>query len=193
MKEEILKGIQAIKAKFEEVPVVEEKTFAEVTLVDGETVLSYEGELAEGTAVFVVGEDGEQIPAPEGTHSLGGEMVGTSIVVNAEGIIESVVTEEVVEEEATAAVEEAMSSESISALVEEKMAAITAPINALCESFAKYMDSQDEKFKALEEKLSKFSASPSADKGKKKFERADNLTPRQRQMLSRVETIKNRK
>lgn len=192
MKEEILKGIQAIKAKFEEVPVVEEKTFAEVTLVDGETVLSYEGELAEGTAVFVVGEDGEQIPAPEGTHSLGGEMVGTSIVVNAEGIIESVVTEEVVEEEATA-VEEAMSSESISALVEEKMAAITAPINALCESFANYMDSQDEKFAALEEKLSKFSASPSADKGKKKFERADNLTPRQRQMLSRVETIKNRK
>ena len=192
MKEEILKGIQAIKAKFEEVPVVEEKTFAEVTLVDGETVLSYEGELAEGTAVFLVGEDGEQIPAPEGTHSLGGEMVGTSIVVNAEGIIESVVTEDVVEEEA-AAVEEAMSSESINALVEEKMAAITAPINALCESFAKYMDAQDEKFTALEEKLAKFSAAPSADKGKKKFERADNLTPRQRQMLSRVETIKNRK
>ena len=192
MKEEILKGIQAIKAKFEEVPVVEEKTFAEVTLVDGETVLSYEGELAEGTAVFLVGEDGEQIPAPEGTHSLGGEMVGTSIVVRPKGIIESVVTEEVVEEEATA-VEEAMSSESINALVEEKMAAITAPINALCESFAKYMDAQDEKFTALEEKLAKFSAAPSADKGKKKFERADNLTPRQRQMLSRVETIKNRK
>lgn len=40
--------------------------FAEVTLMDGETVLSYDGELAEGTAVFVIGEDGEQVPAPEG-------------------------------------------------------------------------------------------------------------------------------
>jgi FixJ family two-component response regulator len=56
------------------------------------------------------------------------------------------------------------------------------------------MDSQDEKFAKLEEKLAKFSAAPSAEgKGKKKFERVDNLTPRQRQMLSRVETIKNRK
>ncbi len=35
--------------------------------------------------------DGEMIPAPEGTHSLTGEMDGVSIVVDAEGIITEII------------------------------------------------------------------------------------------------------
>ena len=64
--------------------------FDEVTLMDGETVLSYDGDLAVGTAIFVILED-EQVPAPEGTHELGGDMEGVSITVDADGIILEIV------------------------------------------------------------------------------------------------------
>jgi hypothetical protein len=52
----------------EETPQPEpEKVFESATLEDG-TVIQWEGELAEGTAVFVVPEEGEPIAAPDGTH-----------------------------------------------------------------------------------------------------------------------------
>lgn len=63
--------------------------FMQATLTDGKTVVEYEA-LEVGVPVFVVA-DGEMIPAPEGTHSLSGDMEGVSIVVNAEGVITEVV------------------------------------------------------------------------------------------------------
>lgn len=63
--------------------------FGEATLEDG-TLLRWEGDLATGTAVFVV--DGEnEVPAPEGTHVLTGDLDGTSIVLDAEGIVIEVI------------------------------------------------------------------------------------------------------
>jgi hypothetical protein len=65
--------------------------FSESTLEDG-TVLTWEGDLAPGVAVFVV--DGEtSVPAPEGTHMLTGDFAGKSIVLDAEGIIVEVIEE----------------------------------------------------------------------------------------------------
>lgn len=65
--------------------------FGENTLEDG-TLLKWEGDLAIGSAVFVV--DGEnQVPAPEGTHALTGDLAGTSIVLDAEGIVTELIEE----------------------------------------------------------------------------------------------------
>lgn len=173
-----LKGIEdKVSSNFDENKDGKKETekFAEVTLADGETVLSYDGELAQGTPIFVVGEDGEQLPAPEGTHELGGDMAGTSIIVNAEGVIEEVVTEEV---EPSDEAEEQMSSEDISAVVAE---AINKALEPILNQFAE-VKSQNEEFKSEIEKLKEM---PSEKKeSKKKFNRDENLTPRQRVILS---------
>jgi len=81
----IMDSIRELKAAFSATA----QAFNEAVLEDG-TQLSYEGELIVGTAVFVV-TDTEQVPAPEGTHALGGEMAGISIVVDANGIVTEVI------------------------------------------------------------------------------------------------------
>jgi hypothetical protein len=55
----------------EEVPTPEPEptAFESATLEDG-TVIQWEGEIAEGTAVMVVPAEGEPIQAPDGTHTL---------------------------------------------------------------------------------------------------------------------------
>jgi hypothetical protein len=67
----------------------EASNFMQATLTDGTTVIEYEA-LEVGVPVFVVA-DGEMIPAPEGTHSLSGDMEGVSIVVDAAGVITEVI------------------------------------------------------------------------------------------------------
>jgi hypothetical protein len=67
----------------------EASNFTQATLTDGTTVIEYEA-LEVGVPVFVVA-DGEMIPAPEGTHSLSGDMEGVSIVVDAAGVITEVI------------------------------------------------------------------------------------------------------
>lgn len=67
----------------------EEKTFAKATAADG-TILMWEGDLAATTPLFME-VDGEQVPAPEGSHDLTLED-GTMkvVVVDANGVIASV-------------------------------------------------------------------------------------------------------
>jgi hypothetical protein len=81
----IMDSIRELKATFS----AKAEAFNEAVLEDG-TQISYEGELVVGTAVFVVTET-EQVPAPEGTHALGGEDAGKSIVVDANGIVTEVI------------------------------------------------------------------------------------------------------
>lgn len=59
--------------------------FATAQLADG-TEIQYEGELAPGTLVTIT-VDGNQVPAPEGEHALGGDMEGKVIVLDATGTI----------------------------------------------------------------------------------------------------------
>jgi regulator of replication initiation timing len=157
--------------------------FAEVTLMDGETVLSYDGELAEGTAIFVVAE-GEQVQAPEGTYELGGDMAGVSIVVNADGMISEVIdareeTEEV--EESPEA--EAMSSEEVEAKIDEKMSAISEPLNAIVngiESILSDNDSLRKEVTELKSELEEFKKSPSIEQQENnKFSSTDKISRRQ--------------
>jgi len=54
-----------------------EQKFEQAKLEDG-TIVMWEGELATGTALFVVAEDGTQLPAPDAEHKLeDGSIVST--------------------------------------------------------------------------------------------------------------------
>ncbi|NOQ49635.1 MAG: hypothetical protein GQ553_03095, partial [Nitrosomonadaceae bacterium] len=102
--------------------------FAEVTTTDG-LVLSYEGELASGTPIFLVVEDGEPVPAEAGAYLVEMDGEGMTINVDENGIITSV-----------DAVEEDMS--------EEEMAAQVVTSGALKELFEAYTETIDAKLKA---------------------------------------------
>lgn len=82
----------------------EKADFAEAETVDG-VVIMWEGDLAEGVAVFIMDDEGNQLQAPEGTHSLiMGEGMQSVITVDGNGLVTSV--EEVEAEEPAEEVEE---------------------------------------------------------------------------------------
>lgn len=55
-----------------------EQKFEQAKLKDG-TIVSWEGELAEGVALFVIETDGNQVPAPDGEHTLEDGTVITTV------------------------------------------------------------------------------------------------------------------
>lgn len=157
------------------------KKFEEVTLIDGETVLSYDGELADGTAMFIV-IDGEQVSAPEGTYELGGDMAGVSIVVDADGLVLEVVDARENGDVSEGAEPEAMSSEDVNAIVDAKMSAISEPLNAIVngiESILKENDSLKSEIESLKNDVETFKATPSIEKEEKtKFSRSEKMSRR---------------
>jgi hypothetical protein len=81
--ETIANLMQELKAKFSK------QKFETATLVDG-TIVEWEGDLAVGTALFVV--DGEnKVPAPQGSHTTDG---GVVVTVDENGIVTEIVEEE---------------------------------------------------------------------------------------------------
>jgi hypothetical protein len=177
------------EAKVEEVSAEEvTTTFAEVTTADGETVLSYEGEIAEGVAMFITTEEGEQVPAPEGSYELGGDMEGTTITLDADGIVVEVVSAEA-EAEGEEVEAEEMSSENVDAKIDDKLSQLDAPLNALSEGIAKLIQRNKElesKFTEIEQKFEALKDTPSDKKEiKKKFSRnANDMNALQRQILA---------
>lgn len=104
---------------------VTETTFGEAVLMDG-TAIAYEGDLAVGTQVYVVA-DGEQIPAPEGTHALGGEYEGMSIITDANGMIVEIIDERASAEAASAF--EAIDTEEMPEALEKATEVIAGLLN----------------------------------------------------------------
>ena len=134
----IMDSIRELKATFS----AKAESFNEAVLEDG-TMISYEGELVVGTAVFVV-TDTEQVPAPEGTHALGGENAGKSIVVDANGIVTEVIDTTasasndlpVVDpgmDPAVNASEQTMSADDVDAIVNAKLESFSAIFEGLTE------------------------------------------------------------
>ncbi len=155
---------------------VKEDKFAEVTTVDG-VVLSYEGTLEVGTAITVEA-DGEQIPAPEGTHLLGGELEGVAIVTDANGIVTEIQeAEPTAEEEATpeAETEEEMNSDKNE--IAEAIAELANKVNELAEQYNAKFKAIEAENKELKEKVEEFGKQPDVEPTKKKFkiERKKNL------------------
>jgi len=165
--------------------------FEEAPLMDG-SIISFEM-LEVGQAVFVITEEGEQVPATEGTLQLGGELEGVSIVLDAEGMILEVIdersgevapAEEVVEEEA-------MSSESVEAIVDTKMSDIEAPLNAIVsgiESIVERNKTLQNELDTLKADFNSFKNEPTEAKEESKFSTAndkDRRTEYFRKMLNK--------
>ena len=123
----VMDAIADMKAMFSTSTEADEaQVFGEAVLLDG-TAVSYEGELAVGTTVFIVA-DGEQIPAREGTHELGGEFTGIKIITDANGVVVEVIDERATEEAASADFE-AIDSEEMPAALEKATEIIAAQLN----------------------------------------------------------------
>lgn len=161
---------------------ITEKKFEDVSLLDG-TMLTYDGELAPGTAIFVKTEDGEEIPAPEGTHELAGLFEGVSIVLDAEGIIVEVIDERTEGEEVAEVeeVEEEMSSDDVETIVDNKLSEIETPLNAIVtgiESILERNASLQSELNELKSQFNSFKNEPTEQKEQSKFSTADNKDKR---------------
>ena len=163
--------------------------FETAMLIDGVTTIEYDA-LEVGMPVFVVA-DGERIPAPEGTHSLSGDLAGVSIVVDAEGIITEIIDERENEGEGEVAVEEtsaettpeAMSAEQVESIVNAKLEAFSKAVEGLGEmtkAIAENNTTLLNELSSLKSEFEAFKAQPSnATKEAEKFSKVGNLTARQ--------------
>ena len=173
---------------------VTETTFGEAVLMDG-TAIAYEGDLAVGTQVYVVA-DGEQIPAPEGTHALGGEYEGMSIITDANGMIVEIIDERASEEAASsdsteAPTQESMSAEQVEAIVLAKMEGFSKAIEGLGEmlhSIASENESLRTEMSAMKSEFETFKAAPSnsTTEGEKFSRVTSTLTARQLFLKSQI-------
>ena len=159
--------------------------FESAVLADGVTTIEYDA-LEVGMPVFVVA-DGERIPAPEGTHSLSGDLAGVSIVVDAEGIITEVIDERMNEGDGEVAVEEttaeAMSAEIVESIVNAKLEAFSKAVEGLAEmtkAIAENNTNLLNELTTLKSDFETFKAQPSTEtKEAEKFSKVGNLTARQ--------------
>lgn len=131
--------INTLKSVFSDAEVEEttEVNFGEATLVDG-TIVKWEGELVEGAALVVVMPEGE-VAAPDGIHELeDGTIVETAggLVVNIQAMGEDVEEEEMVDNEFT--------DEMLNAMIEKAMAKYAEAFTASLE----LMKSENETLKA---------------------------------------------
>jgi hypothetical protein len=123
-------------------------TFAEITTIDG-VVMQYDGDLAEGSAVFVLDAEGNQIPAPEGQYQV--ELEGIKIVnVDVNGVV-TAIEDVAVEEEPMA--EEMMSKVEFSAMTEKIINDIDERFKALESKFNELATAKESKFKDERKKV----------------------------------------
>lgn len=136
---EVISEIRTLLFGAEE-PKVE---MAEATLVDG-TLISWEGELAVGTPLFVQTGEG-LIPAPDATHEVEGGMLVTT-----EGGIVTEIVETEAEVEVTIEANEFASLESFNSLL-DKFNEVVSRLEAIEKKSAE----QETKFNSMKEVFSK--------------------------------------
>lgn len=128
--------------------------FAEVKTVDG-IVLQYDGELAEGTPLFVLDEEGNQIPAPEGEYQVEYEDQLWVVSIDVNGVLvklEAVnVEEEPMSEEEP--VNEMMSKQEFDAIIQQVITDTDARMTALEAKFAELLNAKESKFKDERKKV----------------------------------------
>ena len=154
-KEAIMQIGKLLKMEFTKV-----EKFNEAKLADG-TVVMWDGELSEGTAIMVVAEDGNQMPAPDAAH----ELEDGTIVTTVGGLVTSIEPKKEVEVEVELAVAPDMSKlEERLMACEEKMTAIEtkmAEMFAAYESkFASISENNENKFEAISKIVEEIAAEP---------------------------------
>ena len=158
--------------------------FGEAVLEDG-TAIRYDGEeLAPGVAVFVV-TDSEEIPAPEGTHRLGGDMEGISIVVDAEGKIAEIIDERTGNEVTPA--EEEMSEAQVKAIVEGEVSTFGKAfksMSGIVEAIAKQNAELSAELSELKAEFAAYKNAPSNEvKEAEKFAKKNTVGMTSRQLF----------
>jgi hypothetical protein len=158
--------------------------FGEAVLEDG-TEIRWEGtDLTPGIPVFVVAE-GEEIPAPEGTHRLGGDMAGLSIVVDAEGIIAELIDER--EGSGGTPAEDAMSEAQVKSIVEGEVSTFGKAfksMSGIVEAIAKQNDELSAELAELKAEFAAYKNAPSNEvKEAEKFAKKSNAGMTSRQMF----------
>ncbi|NDC75619.1 hypothetical protein EBZ70_10120 [bacterium] len=179
--EKVLKELGAIKTMF---ATASKQKFESATLLDGETTIEFDS-LEVGQQVFIVTPEG-QIPAPEGTHALGGDYTGVTITVDADGFITEVIDERTTEEEAPVEetpVTQSMSAEQVEAIINGKLETFATTFEAVAE-MVKSISEDNAKLRGeiatLKADFESFKAMPSNEtKESEKFARAGNLTAKQ--------------
>jgi len=128
--------------------------FSEVKTIDG-IVLQYDGELAEGTPIFILDENGKHIPAPEGEYQVEYEdqLWVVSIDVNGALVkLEAVnVEEEPMSEEEP--VNEMMSKQEFDAIIQQVITDTDSRITSLEAKFAELLEVKESKFKDERKKV----------------------------------------
>ena len=143
--------------------------FAELELVDGTKVMT-EGELAVGSVLNVVAEDGTLTPAPAAMHEA---TDGTLVTVGENGIIEAI--EEATPTEAAPAVEVEVDMEDVAVAADvapEAIPATEALLQGIADIIAPFTEeiaNLQEQVTALSAKFSDFSDEPAAKPIKRTF------------------------
>jgi hypothetical protein len=128
--ESVINTLKSVFADVETEVATEEVTFGEATLVDG-TIVKWEGELIEGTALVVVMPEGE-VAAPDGIHELAdGTIIETAggLVVNIQAMAD-IATED-----------NEFTTEMLNELVEKALAKYAEAFTATLESVKAESDS----------------------------------------------------
>lgn len=172
---------QKLIEKFTDVEEETPATFETATLTDG-TIIKWDGELAEGSAVFVETDEGD-VPAPDGEH-----MLDNGVLVVTEGGLVTSITEAPSEDEQAEAPSEVDEFENqFSTLVD----LMFKKIENLEKSFSAF-EAQKTEVETLKNDFNEFKKGSSSSPEKKKFASTENnqLNARQRIML---QTLKNKK
>jgi hypothetical protein len=120
--------------------------FESAKLADG-TEIMWDGELSEGTAIMVVAEDGNQMPAPDAAH----ELEDGTIVTTVGGLVTSIEPKKEVEVEVELAVAPDMSK------LEERIMACEAKMTAMETKMSEMFSAVESKFASINESnVSKF-------------------------------------
>jgi len=120
--------------------------FNSAKLADGTEVM-WDGELSEGTAIMVVAEDGNQMPAPDAAH----ELEDGTIVTTVGGLVTSIEPKKEVEVEVELAVAPDMSK------LEERIMACEAKMTAMETKMSEMFSAVESKFAIINESnVSKF-------------------------------------
>jgi len=154
-KEAIMQIGNLLKMEFTKV-----EKFNEAKLADG-TVVMWDGEIGEGTAIMVVSEDGNQMPAPDAVH----ELEDGTLVTTVGGLVTSIEAKKEVEAKVEMAEDDTMAKhEERMKAMEDKMAEIETKMNemfAAYESkFASISESNTAKFAAINAIVEEIAAEP---------------------------------
>lgn len=164
----------------EEVKEEEEVALAEKTLVNGTVIYTDAEDFNVGAAVFIVNDEGERMPLPDGEYEYEGG--GKTLIV--EGVIAEALDEHEVEEEEEKEKEEVVVEMAKTFTHKQVKAMVAKAVRSAKEEFSKATSRKDLEIKAMKQKLS----SVSADKGLRKSAKP---APQRRDLskLSRKERV----